>query len=145
MKLKCALMVLLTGAALAQEPSILNVSLHDSKSAVQAKLKVRATFQREEEGQQVWQVRDAEIKNLIVGFDAEDRVRYITALGTNVPCRALGLSPKSRGKAPDLVFQRSLDDVLVVGHGADAKHLTSCSLKNPKAQMPDEEEEKERQ
>lgn len=143
-KLVCSL--LLSASAFAQAPSLIGVSLHDTKMAVQSKLKPHATFQREEEGQQIWHMTEGPIENLIVGYDAEHRVRYVTALGTRVPCESLGATPKTTGKAPDLIFQRDLPNLLVVAHGPDLSHLASCSLKDPHSGMtdPDEEERQRR-
>jgi hypothetical protein len=139
-----SLLLLLVGttAALGQQPTLADISLNDSKPAVQSKLKSRATFQREEEGQQIWELHSSAAKTLIVGFDDEGKVRYITALGTNIPCDLLGPSPQTTGKPPDLTFQRTLHPLLVIAHGSAPAHLNSCSLKNPQAKMPEEEKER---
>jgi len=111
---------------------------------VHAALKNRATFEREEEGQEVWKANAGPIHHFIVGYNPEDEVRFITALGTDVPCNALGSSPKIAGNAPDITLQHAETSYLVIAHGSARDHLSSCSLKNPKAQMSDPDEERER-
>jgi hypothetical protein len=141
--MKSALLLLFSAAALAQSPAIANVALHDTKAAVQSKLKSHAIFQREEEGQQIFEFYSGAIRNLIVGYDDQNKVRYVTALGVNVPCEPLGTEPKMFGKPPDLTFQRELAGVVVIAHGASISHLTSCSLKDPLARMEDPDEKDE--
>lgn len=137
--MQCALL-LLCSAALAQSPAIADISLHDTKTAVQSKLKVQATLQREEEGQQVWEFHAATIKNLIIGYDAENQVRYVTAVGNDVPCELLGTTPKTLGAPPDLTFLREAPGFMAIAHGASVSHLTSCSLKDPNSRMDDDDE-----
>jgi hypothetical protein len=142
--MKSALLLLFSAAALAQTPAIANVALHDTKAAVQSKLKSHAIFQREEEGQQIFEFHSGAIRNLIVGYDDQNKVRYVTALGADVPCEPLGPSPKTLGRSPDLSFQRELADYLVVAHGSSVSHLNSCSLKDPHARVADPDEKDER-
>ena len=139
--MKFALILIFSSGALAQTPAIADISLHDTKATVQAKLRSRATFQREEEGQQIFELHAGSIKNLIVGYDANNKVRYVTALGNHVSCEVLGPAPKTVGKPPDLIFQRTLDSFLVIAHGTNPSHLTSCSIKDPNATIPDEDDE----
>lgn len=137
-------------AAAAQSPAILSVSLDDSRSTAEAKLKKQAKFEREEEGQQIWRLNAGDAETVIVGYDGEGKVRYVTALarsGKSVPCELLGNDMKTAGNPPDLLFQGTLtsqdEEVLVIGRGPDLHHLASCSLKNPRVRMQDPDEEKE--
>ncbi len=122
---------------LAQQPTLAKVSLGESRTAAHAHLKHQATFQREEEGQEIWKSNSGSTQNLIVGYNAEGEVRYITALGTDIPCDALGSSPQQTGHTPDLTFQRPEKSFVVIAHGPARDHLTSCSLKDPKSQLSD--------
>jgi hypothetical protein len=133
------ILLLLTTAVFAQEPTLAGVALNDTKPMVRSALTSVATFQREEEGQQIWEFHSGPVKTLIVGFNAEGKARYITTLGTDVPCEPLGNSPQTIGKPPDLTFQRTLNDILVIAHGSSLAHLNACSLKDPKAKMLDED------
>ncbi|ABF39203.1 hypothetical protein Acid345_0198 [Candidatus Koribacter versatilis Ellin345] len=132
-----ALLVLATACALAQQPSLVKVSLGQTRSTVHAQLKDQATFDREEEGQEIWKSNSGPIQHVIIGYDAEGEVRYITAVGSDISCDALGTSPQQTGHAPDLTFQRPEKSYLVIAHGPARDHLTSCSLKNPNAQLSD--------
>lgn len=142
--MKIAFLFFLSATAFAQTPSVGGISLHDTKMAVQSKLRGNANFQREEEGQQIWAFEQGAIQSLIIGFDGEGRVRFVTSLGRDVPCEPLGASPKSLGKTPELTFQREMKNLVVIAHGADLAHLHSCSLKDPHTRMadPDKEEDK---
>lgn len=141
--MRSAFLLLFSTAALAQVPALADISLHDTKAAVESKLKSHATFRREEEGQQIFDFHSGAIKNLIIGYDDQSKVRFVTVLGVNVPCEPLGTEPKMFGKPPDLTFQRELAGVVVIAHGSSISHLTSCSLKDPLARMEDPDEKDE--
>ena len=142
--MKFAFILLFSIAALPQTPAIADISLHDPRATVQTKLRSRATFVREEENQQIFELHGGVIKNLIVGYDAENRVRYVTALGDGVPCEVLGDAPIIAGKPPDLTFRSTVNGFLVTSHGSSLSHFTSCSIKDPNAKPTDEDEEKSR-
>lgn len=62
-------------------PEIMGVSLDMSRDAARARLKSIGSLEREErKRQEVWAVKDARISHLLIGYDAEYRVRYVTAI-----------------------------------------------------------------
>ena len=69
--------------ALAQLPErqILGIRLRMTEQSVHERLKAMGTLLRKEEKrQEVWQIRDASFSHLIVGFNKENRLRYVTAV-----------------------------------------------------------------
>ena len=142
--MKILLLLVLTTSAVAQSPSLLSIHLRDAKSAVASRLKFQATFEGEEEGQQVWELLSGPIQHVIIGYDREDKVRYVTTVGTNVPCEPLAASPKITGKPPDVTFVSPAEGALVSAHGSDRDHLASCSIKNPQAHLLDPDQDSAR-
>jgi hypothetical protein len=79
------LFLLLTLTAFAAEakgrPEIMGVSLSMSREAAQARLKTIGHLEKEErKRQEVWAVNDPRISHVLVGYDTDYRVRYITAI-----------------------------------------------------------------
>src|ERR1043166_4577890 len=69
-------------AAIARpRPEIMGVSLDMSHDDARARLKSIGSLEREDrKRQEVWAVKDPRISHLLVGYDAEYRVRYVTAI-----------------------------------------------------------------
>jgi hypothetical protein len=62
-------------------PEIMGISLEMSRDDAQARLKSIGTLQKEDrKRQEVWAVKDSRISHLLVGYDSENRVRYVTAV-----------------------------------------------------------------
>lgn len=62
-------------------PEIMGVSLSMGREAAQARLKTIGRLEKEErKRQEVWAVNDPRVSHLLIGYDAEYRVRYITAI-----------------------------------------------------------------
>jgi hypothetical protein len=80
----CLLLALagLAGAAQAKvRPEIMGVALEMSREAAQARLKAIGQLEKEDRRrQEVWAIKDPRISHLLVGYDAEYRVRYVTAI-----------------------------------------------------------------
>ena len=80
----CLLLVLGTLASAAPRqlrPEIMGIALGMSRDDAHARLKSIGTLEKEERKQQeVWALRDARISHLLVGYDDEFRVRYVTAI-----------------------------------------------------------------
>src|SRR5689334_4021821 len=79
----CLLLALagLAGAAQAKvRPEIMGVALEMSREAAQARLKAIGQLEKEDRRQEVWAIKDPRISHLLVGYDADYRVRYVTAL-----------------------------------------------------------------
>ena len=68
---------------IAAEPSreILGLSLAMTKDAARARLQEIGTFERDERKQQeIWKVRDPSFSHVIIAFNKEGHVRFITAV-----------------------------------------------------------------
>jgi len=73
--------VLASAAPARPRPEIMGISLDMSRDAARARLKAIGTLEKEErKRQEVWAVKDSRISHLLVGYDSENRVRYVTAL-----------------------------------------------------------------
>jgi hypothetical protein len=72
---------LATAAAGKLRPEIMGVALGMNRDAAHARLKSIGNLEKEERKQQeVWVLRDPRISHLLVGYDDEARVRYVTAI-----------------------------------------------------------------
>ena len=73
---------LLASAAPARpRPEIMGVSLEMSRDDARARLNSIGNLDREDrKRQEVWTVKDPRISHLLVGYDADYRVRYVTAI-----------------------------------------------------------------
>jgi hypothetical protein len=59
----------------------MGISLDMSRDAARARLQAIGNLEKEErKRQEVWAVKDGRISHLLVGYDADNRVRYVTAL-----------------------------------------------------------------
>jgi hypothetical protein len=123
-------------------PEIIGVHLAMRESEARVQLAKIGQLQSEEEGQQVWRLLGSEhYQFLIVGFDGEHRVRYVTALadasGTPVKYEELGdLSKATRtGQPGNLTFTWKGEDrkakleYLAIAKGKDPQRLSSFSVK----------------
>ena len=62
-------------------PEIMGVALGMSRDDALTRLRSLGNLEREEKKrQEVWAVKDPRISHLLVGYDTENRVRYVTAL-----------------------------------------------------------------
>ena len=60
---------------------IIGLRLDMTKEAAHSRLQKIGTLQREEsKRQEVWEVRDPYFSHVIVGFDAQSRIRFVTAV-----------------------------------------------------------------
>ena len=141
----------------AAEPAVELAGIHIGQPLDQVRqaLNGRASFEKEDEGQQVWRVlHDPAMQYLIMGFDRERRVRYITAVaaagGPPLSCAPLGDAPvpAKAGKAGNGEWLREIHEsgmeLRVIARGAALDRLTSCSVKKQGAGLEQEEEEEER-
>jgi hypothetical protein len=73
--------ILASAAPAGPRPEIMGVSLDMSRDAARARLKSIGSLEREErKRQEVWAIKDARISHLLIGYDADYRVRYVTAI-----------------------------------------------------------------
>ena len=87
MKRVLSLLLLLSVGVLANaypgkpRPEIMGITLDMSRDDAQARLKAMGNLEKEErKRQEVWAITDPRISHLLVGYDAEYRVRYVTAI-----------------------------------------------------------------
>ncbi len=131
-------------AAPHRAPALRGISLGESQTRTRAALSPIATFEKEEEGQQVWRLKhDPAAQYLFVGFDAGERVRYVTLIAkpnTALPCPALGKSRavRRRGVPGNYEFTRPFgENRIVIARGPSPARLTLCSLKQIQAKSED--------
>jgi hypothetical protein len=77
-------LLLISSAAAVQarvKPEIMGVALDMSREAAQSRLKAIGQLEKEDRRrQEVWAIKDPRISHLLVGYDADYRVRYVTAI-----------------------------------------------------------------
>jgi hypothetical protein len=140
-----ALLVLsLTTSAVGKQPApqILGLRLGMSYNQAHARLSEIGQFKSEDEGQQVWTLRnDKHYQYLIIGFDRERTVRYVTALarpdGQPVSYAEVGnLGDATRtGGAGNLRYTWKANDkkggfeYLAIAKGKDQRYLNRYAVK----------------
>jgi hypothetical protein len=73
--------VLASGAPAMPRAEIMGVSLDMSRDDARTRLKSIGNLEREDrKRQEVWAIKDPRISHLLVGYDADNRVRYVTAI-----------------------------------------------------------------
>ena len=136
-------------------PEILGIRLGMPYPQAHAKLTQLGQFKNQDEGQEVWTLRsNPHYQTLIVGFDRERRVRYVTVLaspqGKAVDYSDLAdvHSATSSGQSGNSVVtwkardQKSHIDYLAIAKGSDQHRLSSYSVKRLMANNEETEEEK---
>jgi hypothetical protein len=82
----CLLLILIVSvpaivSAETPRPEIMGVSLGMSRADARARLQAIGKLEREtRKRQEVWSVKDDRISHLLVGYDSDLRVRYVTAI-----------------------------------------------------------------
>ena len=75
------LSVVAIAASVRPRPEIMGISLGMSRDAARARLNAIGNLEKEErKRQEVWAVKDTRISHLLVGYDPDNRVRYLTAI-----------------------------------------------------------------
>ncbi len=124
------------------QPEILGVRLGMEKKEARERLGQLGKLEREErKRQEVWQLTDARYSHLLLGFDPEGRVRYVTAIarpqGKRVPYTEVG-DPKTatRTGAPghrkyvwEVAEKSGGQGFLVMARGTDPRFLSTWSVK----------------
>lgn len=140
--------VLVSAAAARPRPEIMGISLDMKRDAALVRLKSIGSLEKEtRKRQEVWSVKDTRISHLLVGYDADNRVRYVTAIartdGPRIRYQEVAdLKSAQRSIAPgnhkftwEIEGRRGHDFVLIA-RGHDAQYLDSYSVKKK-----DQEEE----
>lgn len=138
------LCILLAVGAFAVEakgrPEILGIALGTSREAAQAKLKTIGRLEKQErKRQEVWAVNDPRVSHILVGYDPEYRVRYITAIARTGGPRIRYQEVVDLKHAQRLDYQGNYKFTLearrgqfayvTIAHGRDPQYLDSYSVK----------------
>jgi hypothetical protein len=123
-------------------PEIMGVRLGMSRQEAHARLKKKGSLEKEErKRQEVWAIRDRRVSHLLVGFDPDFRVRYVTAIArpnaprisySEVADVKLAQQKNNQGNYKftwEVAARRKQSAYLVVAHGRDPQHLDSYSVK----------------
>jgi hypothetical protein len=136
---------------------ILGIHLAMPKDAVQKRLEEIGKFVRDErKRQQIWEVRDSSFSHLIVGYDAKDRLRYVTAVARedndagrvkyadigdiNAARQAGDVAIKNFNYEWTLTPDKNNKAGLVIARGRDPQYLSTYSLKADGAEQTEDSE-----
>src|SRR5215213_6211905 len=73
--------VLVSAAPGKPRPEIMGIALGMSRDVAQARLNSLGSLEKEQrKRQEVWAIKDPRVSHLLVGYDADYRVRYVTAI-----------------------------------------------------------------
>ena len=150
----------LGNGALAQIPErqILGIQLGMAEAKVHERLKAIGTLVRKEEKrQEAWQIRDPSFSHLIVGFNKDEKLRYVTAVAREdkdakrVSYDHIGDLKQARQAGDpkvnnfnyqwDLPAARDNPHMLVMAIGRDPKLLKTYTLKSLEEKLSAEEED----
>jgi hypothetical protein len=133
-------------------PEIMGVNIGMSRTDARARLQSIGTLEREtRKRQEVWAIKDDRISYVLVGYDPDFRVRYVTALaGTDGPRirynevgdlkSAQREENQGNYKLTWLIAARSgHTEYVMIAHGHDPQYLESYSVK--KVEQEDAEDD----
>jgi len=73
--------VISAAAPVKVRPEIMGIALDMKRDDAQTRLKAIGRLEREErKRQEVWALKDQRVSHILIGYDAEYRVRYVTAI-----------------------------------------------------------------
>ena len=134
--------VLVSAAPARPRPDIMGISLEMSHDDARARLQSIGSLEKEDrKRQEVWAVKDPRISHLLVGYDAENRVRYVTAIartdGPKIPYQEIAdlKSAKSSHTPGNHKFTWEIEEhrgqfaYVLIARGHDPKYLDSYSVK----------------
>ena len=121
-------------------PEILGISLTMSREVAQARLKAIGRLEKEErKRQEVWAVNDRRVSHILVGYDTDYRVRYITAIARTGGPRIRYQEVVDVKHAQRVNYQGNYKFTLearrgqfayvTIAHGRDPQYLDSYSVK----------------
>ena len=124
------------------QPQIMGISLGMSRTDARTRLQTIGSLQREtRKRQEVWTIKDDRISHLLVGYDSDFRVRYVTAIArTDGPRIRYDdvADPKSAQREQNqgnykLTWQIAAlsghTAYVLIAHGHDPQYLESYSVK----------------
>jgi hypothetical protein len=134
--------VLVSAAPARPRPEIMGISLEMNRDNARARLKSIGSLEKEDrKRQEVWAVKDSRISHLLVGYDADNRVRYVTAIartdGPKIRYQEIAdlKSAKSSHTQGNHKFtweieeRRGKESFILIARGHDPKYLDSYSIK----------------
>jgi len=134
--------VLVSAAPARPRPQIMGISLEMSRDDARARLKSIGSLEKEDrKRQEVWAVKDPRISHLLVGYDADYRVRYVTAIARTDGPKIRYQEVADTKSAQRTVVQgnhkftweiegrRGHDAFILIARGHDPQYLDSYSVK----------------
>lgn len=124
------------------QPEIMGISLGMSRADARVRLQSLGTLEREtRKRQEVWAIKDARVSHLLVGYDPDLRVRYVTAIArTSGPRIRYEEVTDLKGSQREqnqgnykLTWQSAARSghtaYVLIAHGRDPQYLESYSVK----------------
>ena len=134
--------VLVSAAPARPRPEILGISLDMKRDVALVRLKSIGSLEREaRKKQEVWAVKDARISHLLVGYDMDDRVRYVTAIArtdgprirheelADVKSAQRSITPGNHKLTWEIEARRGHSAFIIIARGHDAQFVDSYSVK----------------
>src|SRR5215212_289662 len=134
--------VLVSAAPARPRPEIMGISLDMKRDEALVRLKSIGSLEKEaRKRQEVWAIKDARISHLLVGYDADNRVRYVTAIartdGPRIRYREVAdLKSAQRSDTSgnhrftwEIEGRRGQSDFILIARGHDSQYLDSYSVK----------------
>jgi len=124
------------------QPEIMGISLGMSRDDARTHLKSIGSLEREtRKRQEVWTIKDDRISHLLVGYDPESRVRYVTAIArtggpriryddvADVKTAQLAQNQGNYRLTWQIAARSGNSAYLLIAHGHDQQYLESYSVK----------------
>jgi hypothetical protein len=137
-----AMSILASAATVRVRPEIMGIALGMSRDDARTHLKTLGTLEKEvRKRQEVWAIKDARISHLLVGYDPDFRVRYVTAIARTGGPRmryqevadtknAQRVSNQGNYKFTwEVAAQGGQFAYMMIAHGRDPQYLDSYSIK----------------
>ena len=134
--------VLVSAAPARPRPEIMGISLDMRRDDALARLKSIGSLEKEQrKRQEVWAVKDPRISHLLVGYDAENRVRYVTAIArtdgpriryqdvADVKSAQRSVTPNNHKFTWEIEGRRGQSAFVLIARGHNAQYLDSYSVK----------------
>ena len=134
--------ILASAAPARPRAEIMGITLDMKRDDVRARLQTIGSLEKEaRKRQEVWAVKDSRISHLLVGYDPEYRVRYVTAIartdGPRIRYQEVAdLKSAQRSVTPgnhkftwDVEGRRGQSAFIIIARGHDSQFLDSYSVK----------------
>jgi hypothetical protein len=143
LSLLLAISTISVSAAPAQpRPEIMGISLDMKRDDARARLQSFGKLEKEQrKRQEVWAVKDSRISHLLVGYDADYRVRYVTAIAradgpriryqevADVKSAQRSITPGNHKFTWEVAARRGQTGFIIIARGHDSQYLHSYSVK----------------